>query len=72
MFSEATGLFAITLGAYALVRPTSIRGFPTARRWEEAPEDARQEQRAYAALLGFSFVLGGAVLLVLGLLGMAP
>jgi hypothetical protein len=72
VYSEVTGVFVVAIGVYTLARPSSVRSFPAARQWETDPERARQEQRAYAALLGFSAVLGGIALVVLGLLGRMP
>jgi hypothetical protein len=72
MYSEATGVFAVAIGVYALARPLSVRSFPAGREWKDDPEGAKQEQRAYAALVGFAAIFGGLALIVLGLLGRMP
>jgi hypothetical protein len=58
------GACCIALGLFVLARPMSVRSFASARQWEEDPEKAKQEQRAGASLLGFSFVFGGLILVV--------
>jgi hypothetical protein len=72
MYAEATGVFAVGVGVYALARPASVRSYPTGQEWEDDPDRARQEQRAYAAILGFAAIFGGLALIVLGLLGRMP
>lgn len=72
VFYELFGVVAIGMGVYAIARPMSVRGFPSAREWQENPEHAEQEQQAYASMGGFFLVLVGLILLAGGLLGAAP
>ena len=72
VFTEATGVIVIAIGAYVLARPMQIRSFSTPAKWEEDPDGARQEQRAYAAMLGVAAILGGLGLIALGLFGSGP
>jgi uncharacterized membrane protein len=72
VLTEATGVLCVLVGAYILARPLSIRSYPTANEWESDPEDAKQEQRAYAAMLAFFMILGGIALVIFGLLGSGP
>lgn len=72
VFTEATGVLCVLAGGYALARPLSIRTYPSANQWESNPDDAKQEQRAYAAMASFFMILGGITLLSLGLLGYGP
>lgn len=72
VLTEATGVLCVLVGGYVLARPLSIRSYPTADEWESDPEDAKQEQRAYAAMLAFFMILGGIGLVILGLLGSGP
>ena len=70
--TEATGVLCILVGGYALARPLSVRNYPSANQWESDPEQAKQEQRAYAAMAAFFAILGGLTLIVLGVLGFGP
>ncbi len=72
VLTEATGVLLILGGGYAHARPLSIRNYPSANQWESDPEAAKQEQRAYAARVAFSMILGGITLIILGLLGFGP
>ena len=72
VLTEATGVLCILGGGYALARPLSIRSYPSPNQWQSDPETAEQKQRAYAARVAFSMVLGGIVLISLGLLGVGP
>jgi uncharacterized membrane protein len=72
VLTEATGILCVLAGGYALARPLSIRTYPSATQWESDPEDAKQEQRAYAAMAAFFMILGGIALIILGLLGRGP
>ncbi|RLM88640.1 hypothetical protein D3D02_11625 [Halobellus sp. Atlit-38R] len=72
VLTEATGVLCVLVGAYALARPLSIRNYPTAEQWESDADNAKQEQRAYAAMTAFFAILGGIALIVLGLLGFGP
>jgi hypothetical protein len=72
VLTEATGVLCILTGGYMLARPLSIRTYPSADEWESDPDDARQEQRAYAAMTAFFVILGGIALVVFGLLGYGP
>ena len=72
VLTEATGVIVIAFGAYVLARPMQIRSFSTPATWEADPEGARQEQRAYATMLGVSAIVGGLVLIGLGLVGSGP
>jgi hypothetical protein len=70
--TEATGVVCLLLGGYALARPLSVRNYPSAAQWESDPDQAKQEQRAYAAMAAFFAILGGLVLIGLGVLGYGP
>ena len=70
--TEATGVLLIAVGGYALLRPLSIRTFPTAKEWKTNPDKAEQEQRAYATLVAMSAILGGLILIGMGVFGSAP
>jgi MFS superfamily sulfate permease-like transporter len=72
VLTEATGVLCVLVGGYALARPLSVRSYPSANQWESDPEQAKQEQRAYAAMAAFSAILGGIALIVLGFLGFGP
>lgn len=72
VLTEAIGLLCVLTGAYALARPQSVRTYPTATQWESDPDDAKQEQRAYAAMMAFFLIVSGIGLILLGLLGSAP
>lgn len=50
----------------------SVRTYPSAAQWEAEPEQAKQEQRAYAVMASFCAILGGLILIVLGVLGYGP
>ncbi|RLM41317.1 hypothetical protein DVK00_20230 [Haloarcula sp. Atlit-47R] len=72
VFIEVTGLLCVLAGGYALARPLSIRNYPSANQWESDPDKAKQEQRAYAAMVAFFVILSGIALIILGLLGYGP
>lgn len=72
VLTEATGLLCVLGGGYALARPLSIRTYPTASQWESDPENAKQEQHAYAAMAAFFMICSGIALLILGFLGYGP
>lgn len=72
VLTEATGVLCVLIGGYALTRPLSVRSYPSADQWESDPQQAKQEQRACAAMAALSAILGGIALIVLGFLGFGP
>jgi len=72
VLTEVTGVLCVLAGGYMLARPLSIRTYPSANQWESDPDDAKQEQRAYAAMAAFFTIVGGVTLVGLGLLGYGP
>ena len=72
VLTEATGILCVLAGVYALARPLSIRNYPSGKQWESDPENAKQEQRAFAAMIAFFMIIGGIALIVLGLVGHGP
>jgi hypothetical protein len=72
VLAEATGVMAVAVGIYSIARPMSIRSFQSAKEWTADPESAAEEQRAWATMMGVSFIAGGLILIALGLLGSMP